>query len=131
MTQYNRIFGIIVASFALAFPAIGQDGFTAGDLRRYCDSDTAEDSAFCFAYVAGFLQGVTMEVAYSQKVHEVLYPNSNINTDVFWFYCNDGEDSITSGFLAVKNYLGAHPELENESAALVIYDALAEEFPCS
>ena len=106
-----RAAAIALLAITLSAPAYAADGMTTGSLRKLCLSEEGTSARLtCSGYVVGYVDGAAMVASISGRLP----------------WCAKDAD-IETTFL---RYSHTHPEEDAQLAAVTIYLAMQEAYPC-
>jgi hypothetical protein len=108
----RRYFWVMLAAFILSSAEARADYVTGGNLLELCDANDLTKHMYCM----GFIEGVSSLIAAGAKTPaKICMPQSTMTAELVG---------------STIEYLKAHPEARDYSAAVSLLAVLEKSFPC-
>ena len=132
-TMVPALLGLLVLAAPVATPAAGwyRSGFTGKEILEHCKESLNTDPVKDFnrGICVGFIDGFTAGHYVAETYHAFHHRDEKLE-DIYGHLCipdTTSRGQIARGFV---QYLQSHPDKLKLPAALLIEDALREDFPC-
>ncbi len=109
LTRMLGALAILLAGLGMASPSYA---VSAAEFMEQCRSEGGKEQ--CEAFLTGFMTGHILSAAYYEREE---------------LYCTVGHP-LSEIMQAIEDYLNKRPEALAQDMIGVMFDALAEEFPC-
>ena len=133
-TMVPALLGLLVLAAPVAVPAAGwyRSGFTGKEILEHCKESLNTDPVKDFnrGICVGFIDGFTAGHYVAETYHAFHHRDEKLE-DIYGHLCipdTTSRGQIARGFV---QYLQSHPDKLKLPAALLIENALREDFPCS